>query len=480
MISFLITLLVIKINYVYNLNFRIEKDILGEMEVPIDAYWGINTQRAIQNFQISGKTFPKIFIISLAQLKKACLFANIDLELINKEKGNAINQAINEILVENKYLDQFPIDIYQTGSGTQTNMNMNEVLANRANEILGSIKGKKEPVHPNDHVNKGQSSNDVIPSTMHISAIYMINDKLLPILIRLIEQLTIKIKEFKDIVKVGRTHLQDAVPIPLSLEFKVYKRQIEMNVERLKNVIEELYYIPIGGTALGTGINAHKEFPNLAVSHLSKITNLPFKLNPIKAEGIASHNTIVNASGTLRQLALSLLKMANDIRLMGSGPRAGFSELLIPQNEPGSSIMPGKINPTQSEALIQVCLQVLGNDSIISFAEGYGSNLDLNVTKPLMIFNLLESIKILYGGIESFIDHCLIDLKANKAQINSQLERMLMIVTNLTPLIGYDKCSEIALKAYKEGKTCREVVKEMGIDIDDKQLDDLLDPKRMV
>jgi len=465
---------------VSNLKFRIEKDVLGEVEVPIDVYWGINTQRAIQNFQISGKTFPKIFIISLAELKKACLLANMDLKLIDKEKGNAVNQAINEILDENKYIDQFPVDIYQTGSGTQTNMNMNEVLANRANEILGFPIGKKHPVHPNDHVNKGQSSNDVIPSTMHISAIHEINKKLFPILKRLKEHLTKKIEEFKEIVKVGRTHLQDAVPIPLSLEFEVYKRQIEMNEDRLKKVSEELYYIPIGGTALGTGLNAHKNFSKLTISHLSEITNIPFKVNPVKAEGIASHNTIVNASGALRQLALSLLKMANDIRLMGSGPRAGFSELFLPQNEPGSSIMPGKINPTQSEALIQVCLQVLGNDSVITLGEAYGSILDLNVCKPIMIFNFLESVNIMHGAINSFIDYCLLDLKANKDQINSQLERMLMIVTNLTPLIGYDKCSEIAQRAYKEGKSCRVIIKEMGLDIDDKKLDELLDPKKMV
>ncbi len=462
------------------MSFRIEKDVLGEIEVPSNVYWGINTQRAIQNFQISGKTFPQIFIMSLAELKKACLLANKKLDLIDNEKCNAILQAVNEILDENKYLDQFPIDIYQTGSGTQTNMNMNEVLANRANEILGFPMGKKHPVHPNDHVNKGQSSNDVIPSTMHISALHVINEKLFPILKRLIEHLAKKIEQFKDIVKVGRTHLQDAVPIPLSLEFEVYKRQVEMNVDRLKRVREELYYIPIGGTALGTGINAHKEFPKLTVSHLSEITNLPFKINPVKAEGIASHNTIVNASGVLRQLALSLLKMANDIRLMGSGPRAGFSELILPQNESGSSIMPGKINPTQSEALIQVCLQVLGNDSVISFGEAYGSILDLNVCKPLMIFNFIESVNIMHGAVNSFIDYCLLGLKANKDQINSQLERMLMIVTNLTPLIGYDKCSEIAQRAYKEGKSCRKVIKEMGLDINDKELDDLLDPKRMV
>ena len=459
------------------MKFRIEKDVLGEIEVPSNVYWGVNTQRAIKNFQISGVKFPTIFITSLAELKKACLLANMDLDLLEKEKGDAILKAINEILEESKYIDQFPIDIFQTGSGTQTNMNMNEVLANRANQILGFPMGKKQPIHPNDHVNKSQSSNDVIPSTMHISALHMIQ-KLFPTLERLVESLETKIKEFKDIVKVGRTHLQDAVPIPLSLEFEVYKKQIETNIERLRSACNELYYIPIGGTALGTGLNAHEDFAKLTIAHLSKITNLPFKSNPVKAEGIASHNTIVKVSGNLRLLSLSLLKMANDIRWMGSGPRAGLSELELPKNEPGSSIMPGKVNPTQSEALIQVCLQVLGNDSVISFGEAYGSILDLNVCKPVMIVNLLESIDILIGGINSFNDHCLIDLEANEEQINNQLEEMLMIVTNLTPIIGYDKCSEIAQRAYKEGKTCKKVIKEMGLKIDN--LDELLDPKKMV
>jgi len=459
------------------LNYRVEKDVLGEMEVPSDVLWGINTQRALQNFQISGKKFPKIFIISLAQVKKACLLANMELELIDKETGDAILQAVNEILVEDKHLDQFPIDIYQTGSGTQTNMNMNEVLANRASQILGLPMGKKHPIHPNDHVNKSQSSNDVIPSTMHVSTAHMIK-KLLPVLNRLKDILTAKIEEFEDIIKVGRTHLQDAVPIPLSLEFKVYKKQIETNIERLNKVLDELFYIPIGGTALGTGLNAHEDFDRLAVSHLSKITSLSIKINPVKAEGISSHNTIAYASSSLKLLALSLLKMANDIRWMGSGPRAGLSELILPQNEPGSSIMPGKINPTQSEALIQVCLQVIGNDSVVTSGEMYGSVLDLNVSKPLMIVNVLESIDILIGGINSFIVNCLVDLKANTEQIDSSLEQMLMLVTNLTPILGYDKCSEIAQRAYKEGKSCKVVIKEMGLKID--HLDELLDPKNMV
>jgi len=461
------------------LKFRIEKDVLGEIEVPSNVYWGINTQRAIKNFRISGMKFPKVFITSLAELKKACLLANMDLNLLDKEKVDAILKAINEILEEDKYIDQFPIDIFQTGSGTQTNMNMNEVLANRANQILGFPMGNKQPVHPNDHVNKSQSSNDVIPSTMHISALHIINEKLFPALTQLIEVLSRKIDEFKDIIKVGRTHLQDAVPIPLSLEFEVYKKQIVTNEQRLKSACKELYQIPIGGTALGTGLNAHENFAQLTVSHLSKITGLPFEINPIKAEGIASHNTIVNASSTIKLLALSLLKMANDIRWMGSGPRAGLTELILPKNEPGSSIMPGKVNPTQSEALIQVCIQVIGNDYIISFAEAHGSILDLNVCKPLMIFSLLESIEILANSINSFIDHCLLDIKANKKQINSQLENLLMLVTNLTPIIGYDKCSEIAIKAYDENKSIKEVIKEMGIDLDE-DLDKLLDPKKMV
>jgi fumarate hydratase class II len=302
--------------------------------------------------------------------------------------------------------------------------------------------------------------------------------KLLSVLERLKEHLDKKITQFKDIVKVGRTHLQDAVPIPLSLEFEVYRKQIDINIERLKDSCNELYYLPIGGTALGTGLNAHKDFANKTVTHLSMITDLPLKINPVKAEGIASHNTIVNTSGNLRLLGLSLLKMANDIRWMGSGPRAGLAELRLPENEPGSSIMPGKINPTQSEALIQVCLQVIGNDSVVSSGEAYGSILDLNVCKPIMIVNLLESFEILIGGINSFIDKCLINLEANIEQINKQLEQMLMLVTNLTPIIGYDKCSEIAQRAYKEGKSCKVVIKEMGLEIEN--LDELLDPKKMV
>ncbi|NHK31364.1 MAG: class II fumarate hydratase [Asgard group archaeon] len=458
---------------------RLEKDLLGELEIPANVYWGINTERALRNFQISDKRFPEIFLLSLIKVKKACLLANKKLKVIDKKKANAIEQAIDEILNEWKLLDQFPLDVYQSGSGTQINMNANEVLANRANEILGHPKGKKAPIHPNDHVNRSQSSNDVIPTAMHLSTINSISTKLLPILDYLETNLELKIKEFKGIIKVGRTHLQDAVPIPLATEFSVYKEQIKTSHKRLKNAIEELLYIPIGGTALGTGLNAPMNFDKEAIANLSELSGFSFKVNPVKAEGISSHNAFVNLSAALRSLALSLMKMANDIRWMGSGPRAGLGELYLPQNEPGSSIMPGKINPTQSEILIQVCLQVIGYDTTISFAEGYSSILDLNVAKPIMIFNILESIEILSNGIASFVKNCLTDLKANKEKIAKKLERTLMIVTKLTPIIGYEEAGKIAKLAYEKGKSIKEIILEEGYSIDG-DIDEILDPNTMV
>ena len=458
---------------------RREKDSFGELDVPIDVYWGINTQRAILNFKISGRQFPREFIIALAQVKRACLTANVASKKIDKKIGAAIGQAIDEILKEGKYMDQFPIDIFQTGSGTQTNSNMNEVLSNRANEILGQPRGSNSPVHPNDTVNASQSSNDVIPTAMHIATLNTIRDSLLSPLKHLRRGLEAKINEFDGIVKVGRTHLQDAVPIRLSTEFAVYKKQVETFIAKdLSSVIETLSIPPIGGTALGTGLNTPDGFAEKAVKELSKIVGMNFTVNPIKAEGIASHIPIVRASAALRNLALSCMKMANDIRWMGSGPRAGLGELLLPQNEPGSSIMPGKVNPTQSEALIQVCLQVIGNDATIAAAEGFGSILDLNVCKPVMIVNLLDSIKLLGAGIKSFTEHCLKGLGVNREHIEHQLERSLMVVTRLSPEIGYDRASEIAKRAYNEGKTIREVIHEEGIEI--KNMDELLDPSKMV
>lgn len=462
-----------------NERYRIEKDVLGEVKVPYKAYWGVNTQRALNNFQISEKRFSKTFLKSLAEVKKAALLTNRELEVIEETKSNSILQAIEEIISQNKFLDQFPVDVFQTGSGTQINMNMNEVLANRANEILGFEKGKKSPVHPNDDVNKSQSSNDVIPTAMHLSTLLGLKTKLFPILNELIEALEKKISDFKDIIKVGRTHLQDAVPIPLALEFKVYKRQIEINMERLKADFEELSAIPLGGTVLGTKINTPQNFSDLVVKKLSQNTGIMLRSKKVLAEGIASHNTIVKVSSSLKLLSLSLMKLANDIRWMGSGPRAGLSELKLPANEPGSSIMPGKINPTQSEALIQVCLHVIGNESSISIAEGMGSILDLNVCKPIMINDLLESIDLVSNGIHSFINNCLNGIEVNEDKIKNDLNRLLMIVTNLSPYIGYDKASEIAKKAYKEDKNIKEVVLEMGLEFEE-DLDKILDPKKMV
>jgi fumarate hydratase class II len=456
---------------------RIEKDGIGELEVPENVYWGINTQRAIQNFQLSGRRMPLKFIKAVAQVKKACLEINSQEGLLDDEIIPAMKQSIDEI-VDGMHQDQFPIDVFQTGSGTQTNMNLNEVIANRANEILGHPMGKKYPVHPNDHVNRSQSSNDVIPTAMHVAAVQEITDQLIPAIEKTIQTLSQKIKEFKGIVKIGRTHLQDAVPIPLSLEFQVYLKEFEKSMETIKSNLNELYELPIGGTALGTGLNAPPDFSKRVSQELAKITNHPFCAKEIQAEEIASHLVFVKTSGTLRAIALAALKMANDIRWMASGPRAGLGELILPENEPGSSIMPGKINPTQSEALIQITIYVMGLDSSIANAEGFGSILDLNVTKPLIIVNILEMIKLLSSGLHSFCNHALTGLKPNLENISHQLERSLMIVTRLTPAIGYDKATEVAHEALESGTTIREALKRMNIEIDN--LDDILDPKNMV
>jgi len=443
---------------------RIERDVLGELEVPVDVYWGINTQRALHNFQISGRKFPPSFIISLANVKRAALLANKELSLIDNEKAETILKAVDEIISDQKYLDHFPVDVYQTGSGTQINMNMNEVIANRCNELLGEPKGTKKPIHPNDHVNMSQSSNDIIPTTMHLVTIIALENHLLPEIESAVTTLDRKISEFKDITKVSRTHLQDAVPIPLSTEFSVYKKQLTNSVFKLKEVVKELQYIPIGGTAVGTGINAHKDFSSKAVLHLSNLTGIDFKQSHIKAEAIASHSDFVRVSNELKTLALSLIKLANDIRWMGSGPRAGLGELSLPKNEPGSSIMPGKVNPTQSEMLLQVCIHVIGNDTAISYAESIGSTLDLNVTKPLIISTILDSIQLLSNGIKSFNYHCLMDIEANINNIEKQLQNNLMIVTKIAKEIGYDKASELAQRAFEEGKTIMEVVNQSDLE----------------
>jgi len=457
---------------------RIERDLLGKLPVPKNAYWGIGTERARRHFTISGKLFPKEFLLALAKVKKACLLANTELGLIQKTKARAITRALDEIILE-KFLEHFPLDVFQSGSGTQINMNMNEVVANRANELLGFSLGTNKPVHPNDDVNKSQSSNDIIPTTMHLVCVEQLKQLLLPTITALEETLTEKIKQFKGIIKVGRTHLQDAVPIPLALEFAVYKEQLLRAKKRLEQVLEELYLLPIGGTVLGTGLNAPSRFVELVLHYLHELTGEPFQANAVKAEGIASHNTLVFLSSILKLLALSLMKMANDIRLLGSGPRAGFGELLLPENEPGSSIMPGKVNPTQAEALIQACQQVIGNDLTVTIAESTSNLLDLQVAKPVTIINLLESITLLAKGMNSFKTFCLKDLKANTSRMERDLEQTLMLITRLVPIIGYDKAGEIAKKAYDTNKTIRELIEELDLELPG-ELDELLDPKKMV
>ncbi|MHA1246397.1 MAG: class II fumarate hydratase [Candidatus Thorarchaeota archaeon] len=371
--------------------FRTETDSL-EVRVPADAYWGAVTQRAIENFRISGGGFPQQFIIALARVKKACALANMELGMLSEDIGRAIVQALDDVIVGKKFADQFPVDVYQSGSGTQTNMNMNEVIANRANEILGQPLGSKTPVHPNDHVNMSQSSNDVIPTAMHICLLEEISDRLVPAVESLIRTLDEKSREFRGIVKIGRTHLQDAVPIPLSMEFDVYRSHIEAALGDVLTVRDDLAVLPIGGTAVGTGINVPPGFSKLVVRHLEKITGFPLTESSLKAAAIASHNTIVRLSAALRSLALACIKMSTDIRWMASGPRAGLGDLLLPVNEPGSSIMPGKVNPTQAEALTQVCIRVIGNDTTVSLAEGLLSNLELNLAKPLIMVTVLESV----------------------------------------------------------------------------------------
>ncbi|GAB4313928.1 MAG: class II fumarate hydratase [Promethearchaeota archaeon] len=462
-----------------NKDVRIERDVLGALEVPADAYWGINTQRALLNFQISGRRVPHQFILAVAKVKKACAQANLELGLLPAHLAEAILRALDELLVEGKYADQFPIDAFQTGSGTQTNMNVNEVVANRAAELLGAPKGRKDPVHPNDHVNLSQSSNDVIPTAAHVAALDVLREELFPALEELGVSLAKAMDRFTGVVKVGRTHLQDAVPVPMSMEFGVFAEQVSCARARLQSCYAELLEVPLGGTAVGTGLNAPTGFAELATSKLASLTGHALRPSRLKAAGIATHHALVHASAALRGLALSLLKMANDIRWMGSGPRAGLCELRLPQNEPGSSIMPGKVNPTQAEALIQVCLQVVGNDAVVAAGEAHGSVLDLNVCKPIMTFALLDSIHLLARGTRSFVKHCLDGLEPNLPSIRAQLEGLLMVATNLVPVLGYDKAAEVAKRAERENKTVRQVVVEEGL-LQEEELDELLNPERMI
>jgi fumarate hydratase, class II len=456
---------------------RTERDSMGPVEVPAERYWGAQTQRSLENFRIGGERMPDALIHALAIQKKAATQANVELSAIDPRLGAAISDAADEVIA-GKHEGEFPLVVWQTGSGTQTNMNMNEVLANRANEILGGNRGAKSPVHPNDHVNLGQSSNDSFPTAMHVAAALEIDGRLLPALAKLQHALADKAAAFAPIVKIGRTHLQDATPLTLGAEFGAYARQIELGVARVKATLPRLYDLAQGGTAVGTGLNTKPGFAERFAAAASRITSLPFAPAPNKYEALAAHDALVEVSGALNVLAASLMKIANDIRLLGSGPRSGFGELHLPENEPGSSIMPGKVNPTQAEAVTMVAAQVIGNHVTITIAGSQG-HLELNVFKPVIAYNLLQSIRLIADAAASFAEHCIDGIEPDRARIDELMQRSLMLVTALTPHIGYDKAAEIAKRALAEGTTLKEAALALGY-VSAPDFDRWVDPKTML
>jgi len=456
---------------------RIETDSFGPIEVPADRYWGAQTQRSLQNFKIGGERMPAPLVRALGIQKKASALANIRLGALDPKLGQAIVDAAEEV-IDGTLVEHFPLVVWQTGSGTQTNMNANEVISNRAIELLGGEIGSKKPVHPNDHVNMGQSSNDSFPAAMHIAAAEQIHHELVPSLEGLHAALDAKAKEFADIVKIGRTHLQDATPLTLGQEFSGYAQQIAYGVERAKAVLPSLLRLAQGGTAVGTGLNARKGFDVAFAEEVERITGLPFVTAPNKFEGLAAHDSIVEASGALNTIAVSLMKIANDVRMLGSGPRCGIGEINLPENEPGSSIMPGKVNPTQSEAMTMVCAQVMGNHATVTYAGATG-HFELNVFKPVMIYNLLQSIRLLADASRSFTDNCVVGIEANRDRIEKLLYESLMLVTALNPHIGYDNAAKIAKKAHKEGTTLKQAGIELGL-LTSEQFDQWVRPEQMI
>ena len=455
---------------------RKEQDSMGDMLVPDDAYYGAQTQRAVENFPISGIPISKSMIQALGKIKRSAAIVNNELGLLDGERKNAIVQAADEI-IEGKFYSQFPIDVYQTGSGTSSNMNCNEILSNRASEIMGGVIGAKDPVHPNDHVNLGQSSNDVIPTAIHIAANTMLEEELLPALQKLADELDKKAIEFSDIVKIGRTHLQDATPITLGQEFSGYTLMVKHGIKRIQNAQEFLSELAIGGTAVGTGINTKAQFGSLVAKEISRFTGISFieASNHFEAQG--AQDAAVETSGALKTVAVSLSKVANDIRWLGSGPRAGLGELILPTVQPGSSIMPGKTNPVICEALIQGCAQVIGNDMAITIG-GQGGVFELNLMLPLIAHNLTNSITILSNSTNIFTEKLITGLKANKEKCAGYIEGSLAMCTSLAPVIGYDKAAQIAYKAFNSGKTVREIAMEDNV-LDKDKLDEILDPKSM-
>ena len=456
---------------------RLEKDTMGEMELPDDSYYGAQTQRAVENFQISSTKIPRSMIAAIAMIKRSAAIVNHKLDFLDSKVKDAIVKSADEV-IQGKFDNQFVVDIYQTGSGTSSNMNANEVIANRACEILNGKKGDKSLVHPNDHVNFGQSSNDVIPTSIHIAASIEITKRLVPELHELKKSLDQKSKEFDNVIKIGRTHLQDATPITLGQEFSGYSKMVDNSINRIKSNLPFLYQLAQGGTAVGTGINTHKDFGNLIAQEISNITNLDFVEADNHFEAQATQDSIVHLSGSLKTLSVSLYKIANDIRWLASGPRSGIGELELPANEPGSSIMPGKVNPTQCEALTMLCTQVMGNDTTITIA-GASGNFELNVYRPVLAHNILQSIRLLSDGCRSFNENAVKGLEPNIERINHNLHNSLMLVTALNPHIGYDKAAKAAKKAFANKSTLRESIVELGY-LSGEEFDKIIKPEKMI
>jgi fumarate hydratase, class II len=459
------------------MSYRIEKDTMGEIQVPTDKYYGAQTARSLMNFKIGGDRFPRELIRALGILKKAAALTNKELETLPADKADLIIKAADEV-IDGKLDEHFPLVVWQTGSGTQTNMNANEVISNRAIEIAGGEMGSKKPIHPNDDVNKAQSSNDTFPTAMHIAAVEEIHRKLIPMLTKLRDALAVKEKEYKDIIKIGRTHLMDAVPLTLGQEFGGYVQMLSNGLDRINSALPRLYELALGGTAVGTGLNTHPEFAVKSAEHIAKLTGKKFVTAPNKFEALATHDALVEFSGVLKTLAASLMKIANDVRWLGSGPRCGLGELNLPENEPGSSIMPGKVNPTQSEAMTMVCAQVFGNDVAVNFGGAMG-NFELNVFKPVIIFNVLNSIRLISDACESFTDHCVVGIEANEVNIKKHLENSLMLVTSLNPHIGYDNAAKVAKKAHKENTTLKRAAMDLGL-LTSEKFDEVVRPEKMV
>jgi len=460
------------------MKYRIEKDTMGEVNVPEERYWGAQTQRSLQNFKIGNQRMPLEIIYAFAVLKKAAAMANLECGVLSKEKMELISKVCDEIL-EGKLDDEFPLVVWQTGSGTQSNMNVNEVIANRAQVLAGGkLTDSKKILHPNDDVNKSQSSNDTFPTAMHIAAYKMLTENTLPKVVNLMETIQKKSVEFKDVVKIGRTHFMDATPLTLGQEFSGYASQLEHSIKAVRNSMEHISELALGGSAVGTGLNVPPKYDEIVARKISDLTGFPFKTAPNKFESLASHDALVEGSGALKTLAVSLMKIANDIRMLGSGPRSGIGELILPENEPGSSIMPGKVNPTQTEAMTMVCAQVFGNDTAITTGGMFGQ-FELNVFKPLIITNFLHSARLLGDAAESFNIHCVSGIQANIKRINELLENSLMLVTALNTHIGYENAAKIAKKAHKEDKTLREAAIELGL-VTDEQFNEWVVPKKMV